>query len=408
MGTMKLPLEGIRVVELATHVAVPMVGRLLADWGAEVIKVENPSGDEWRILGRNYGVPINEDDNPVFTMPNAGKELVALNLKSAEGKEVLLKLLDEADIFICSVRMKSMQKMGLDYDTLKKRVPKLIYAHFSGFGPEGPDAERPGLDRAAYWAKSGAMIDFSSIGDHPINPLSGFGDATTSTMLLSGILAALLARGKTGEGTFLNTSLYGSALWYAGIGVVLCQEQFGGQFPKDADNPPRPLAHFYQCQDDEWIIMVSVDHDKNFPLVAKAMGLDDYLNDPRFNSSKTMDAEGHGRELTAILQQRFRTKPSTEWAEIFAANDLVYEPVYHVKDTVKDPQALANHYISNVTMPNGLEVSMSTNPVQFSAYGRKAEVQHAGGIGCDTDAVLARLGYTPQQIAQMKADKAVK
>lgn len=150
------PLEGLRVVELGTHVAVPSSARLLAEYGADVIKVESLIGDDWRRSGLNVGLCIDDFCNTVFTIQNNGKKLIALDLKTPEGKDILLKLLERADVFVTNVRMKSLQKLGLDYDTLQKAFPRLIYCHFTGYGHRGPDADRPGFDVAAFWSRVGA------------------------------------------------------------------------------------------------------------------------------------------------------------------------------------------------------------------------------------------------------------
>ena len=153
------PLEGVKVIDLTYFVAGPGAARILADWGADVIKVEGLKGEEWRILGKNYGIPYTAEENALFTAQNANKKFIALDLKKEDGKEALLKLLENADVFISNVRLKSLVKMGLDYDSLKERFPRLIYCHFTGFGYEGPDAARPGFDMAAFWARSGAIVD---------------------------------------------------------------------------------------------------------------------------------------------------------------------------------------------------------------------------------------------------------
>lgn len=407
MEQLTLPLQGYRVVDLSTHLAVPTAGRLMADWGAEVIKVESFGGDEWRILGNIYGVPTADDENPCFTMQNAGKKLVALNLKAPEGKDALLKLLETADVFLCNIRLKSLQKLGLDYESLKERFPRLVYLHFTGYGYEGPDAERPGLDKAAFWAKSGVMADFvGSKGEHPINPLSGFGDATTSSMMLSGVLAALLSRERTGKGTFVTASLYGCALWYACMGLIVRQEPFNNEYPKDADMPLRPLAHFYECSDGEWIMLSNVDHDRLYPIYARILGLDP--EDPRFTSSAAMDKGGYNVDLAALMRAAFKKKTSTEWSKDLEEADLVHERIVHLTDAVKDPQAWANDYLSAVEYPSGLKVTMPTNPVQFGKEFDVQPVRNSGRVGRDTEDVLAGIGYSAEQLAALKESGAIK
>lgn len=211
---MKLPLEGITVVELGTHVVVPNAGRFFADWGARVIKVEAIKGEEWRKVGPSYRTPMTEEENPLFQEQNANKKLIGINLKAEEGKEVFMKLVRKADVFMSNVRMKSLVKLGLDYDSLKRVNQALIYAHFTGYGYDGPESARPGFDMSTFWARSGAMRDWTEPGAFPFKPPGGFGDASTSASFTAGILAALVARQASGTGTLVTSSLHACGIWY--------------------------------------------------------------------------------------------------------------------------------------------------------------------------------------------------
>ena len=155
---MDAPLKGIKVLELGTHVAVPSACRLMAEYGADVIKIETAGGDPWRYSGLNVNLTIDDFSCPVFTIQNNGKRLISLDLKTEGGRAVFMKLLENTDVFCTSVRMKGLAKMGLDYDTLKKKFPKLIYFHFTGYGHRGPDAEAPGFDIASFWSRVGARV----------------------------------------------------------------------------------------------------------------------------------------------------------------------------------------------------------------------------------------------------------
>ncbi|MGD9559069.1 MAG: CaiB/BaiF CoA transferase family protein [Oscillospiraceae bacterium] len=407
MATMKRPLEGVKVVELATHAAGPTTTRMLADWGADVVKVEGTSGDEWRMLGTIYGIPVEDDENPLFNLTNMGKKLVSLNLKDPEGKAALLKLLETADVFVSSVRLKSLQKMGLDYETLKKQFPGLVYTHVTGYGYEGPDSERPGFDRSAFWAKCGALVDWPAKDSPPLLPLSAFGDVCTTTMLVSGTLAALLAKRETGEGSLVSASLYGSALWYHGIGILITQAPYSNVYPKDPKRPLRPLSHFYQCKDGEWINTTTVDHDKVYAPIMKALGLDEYLDDPRFFPAKAMDEGGHSAELCTLIRERMFTKTAEEWGRILQDADIVNERMLHTGEVPNDPQAWANDYLMKAPMPSGTVLAMPANPVQFSEY-EKTSFSPSGPVGQHTDEVLADAGYSPDQLARLRADGAIR
>ena len=189
----KMPLEGIRVVELATVVAAPTASRVLCAFGAEVIKVETKIGDEMRRAGEFEMVVCEDDKNPLFTIQNSGKRLTSIDLKNPDGKAAFLRLLETADVFLTNVRLPSLGRLGLDYETLHKAYPGLVYAHFSGFGPKGPDAAKPGFDSTAFWLRSGPMADWQVPGSFPFTPTYAFGDMATSSAFLSGILMAIIA-----------------------------------------------------------------------------------------------------------------------------------------------------------------------------------------------------------------------
>lgn len=206
----KMPLEGIRVVELATVVAAPTASRVLCAFGAEVIKVETRIGDEMRRAGEFEMVVCEDDKNPLFTIQNSGKRLTSIDLKNPDGKAAMLRLLETADVFLTNVRLPSLGRLGLDYETLHAAYPGLVYAHFSGFGPKGPDAAKPGFDSTAFWLRSGPMADWQAPGSFPFTPTYAFGDMATSSAFLSGILMALIGKKSTGMGTFVSTSLFAS------------------------------------------------------------------------------------------------------------------------------------------------------------------------------------------------------
>ncbi|MGI6093774.1 MAG: CaiB/BaiF CoA transferase family protein, partial [Negativicutes bacterium] len=221
---MEKPLKGLKVIDLSTVIAVPKAARILAEWGADVIKVEPPSGEPMRTMGKTWGVlPYTEDYNPAFQTENMHKRSIVMDLKKEDGKAAFLKLIEKADIFMTNVRMGSLQKLGLGYEELTRINQGLIYAYFTGYGDKGPEKDKPGFDTTAFWSKSGAMIEWVFEGGRPFRPLGGFGDGACASMLLSGILLALYKRKLTGEGEIITTSLYANALWLNSGGVLMGQ-----------------------------------------------------------------------------------------------------------------------------------------------------------------------------------------
>ena len=201
--TQNLPLSGVRVVELATVVAAPTVGRIMATYGAEVIKIETPGGDGLRPFGKGHCLPTEDGNSPLFDLYNSGKKFTSLNLKTEQGQEAFHRLLTTADVFLTNVRYKGLERMGLDYETLKVKYPRLVYAHFSGFGLKGVDADRPGYDMTAFWMRSGALLDWLLPDSFPMRPTFAFGDVATASAFLSGIMMGLYSRNNTGKGTMV-------------------------------------------------------------------------------------------------------------------------------------------------------------------------------------------------------------
>lgn len=400
--TVKKPLEGIKVVELGTFIAVPTATRWLADWGAEVIKIEGLMGDDWRYAGPGFKTPKDDDENPIFTVQNANKKLLALNLKTEEGLKILFDLLKEADVFITNVRLKSLDKMGISYESIKAVNQKIIYTHFTGYGYEGPDASRPGFDMAAFWARTGAMLDWGSKGDFPIKPLGGFGDSAVSSIVAMGILAALFGRTVHGTGTFLTTSLYGAGVWYNATGVVATQEIYGAEYPKHKMTPGSPTNHIYQSSDDQWVIVTLGNYERQAAGFYRLLGLDSFADDP--NTATIPILQSHPDTLKALMEAlyaTFRTKTMDEWTKIFDQADIVYEVLKHNADVSKDEQAWANNYLTHVTFESGTKAVMPNLPVQFSEYDTFDRYQPTGRIGRDSESILTDLGYSSEDIDQL-------
>lgn len=390
-----LPLEGMRVVELGTHFAVPAVARMLADWGAEVIKVEGLNGDAWRTVGRNQLCSVTDDENPFFTVPNANKKFLALNLKTPEGKEALTKLIGTAEIFLSNMRLPALKKLGFDYETLSSLYPALIYAHFTGYGYKGPDAAKPGFDSVAFWARSGAMLDWGTKGNFPFLAPTGAGDAMTGSILCAGVLAAVLGKQRTGKGTFVSSSLMGSSIWYNNACVV--STQYGNQFPKDKDHPANPFGWQYQCADGEWLMIGVVDYADAYRKIMPLFGREDLLEDERFNTITAV--QQHLDEAMPIFRAGFMQDTRDHWVERIGALNIVIGKIGHLSELATDPQAVANGFVKPVTFPSGRTVAMPTVPVEFSAYETGEAYEPTGSIGRDTESILMELGYTKEQVA---------
>lgn len=403
--TISLPLEGLKVVELGTHMAVPSATRFLADWGAEVIKVESLRGDEWRTIGNLYKTTASDEENPLFTVANANKKFIAIDLKNSHGKKIMIDLLKSADAFVTNVRLKSLEKMGLGYADVKTINQKIIYFHFTGFGYNGPDKDRPGFDMAAYWARSGAMVDYGDTGAYPIKPFGGFGDSTTGANIAAGVLAGLQGREKTGKGTFVSSSLLSSALWYNSTAVVVSQKKYGYQLPNDRNTPMNPFSHIYKCKDNEFINITTLDYDGKWVEITALLNLETYKDDDRFNTLRS--AQKNITELMPILNQAFKQKTCDEWIAILKKTNIVYEKLFHFKDVANDQQAWQNNFLKEVCFENNEKAMLPTTPVHFSNYDLGA-YHTTGIIGRDSQKVLADIGYGTNKYRNLLKDGVIK
>lgn len=401
------PLEGIRILELGTHVAVPSAARLLADFGAQVIKVEGLTGDPYRTFGDQYGTPIEADYNPFFTIHNANKKLLAVDLKSEQGRQILLRLLARSDVFVTSVRTASLKRMGLDYESIRSKFPSLIYYHFSGFGENGPDASRPGFDGAAFWARSGGLVDIVPEGAFPPHPSQAMGDMSSGAMVAYGILTALFGRQRAGRGTFLSSSLYSSAIYYMAAGIVSAQDKFRKKFPQDPFLPENPFRHSYLCGDGEWIMMAAQSYNKAWHRLCGIFGLQDWEEQENYQTEEAARRAGVVPEMVARLNSIFLTRGRDEWADIFHKADIAYEKLYHFRDVSRDKQAWCNSYLSHVVFQGKEDVVLPNSPVQMERYDKKS-LAPQGGVGQDTLEILHNLGFDDAEAENLRRSGVVR
>ncbi len=402
------PLEGIKVVELTTYLAAPTCGRILGEWGADVIKIESVNGDPWRFYGASLGTPTTPDENPVFDFCNANKKNLALDIKDPKGMEILHKLLSEADIFLTNNRVKALKKSGLDYDTLKERYPKLIYAMINGFGEKGPDAEKPGFDTVAYWASGGFMADLrlDEPGSYPIYTPAGVADVSCGTLLFGGICAALYNRERTGKGDKITVSLFGTAVWTMGIMNTITQDKYGYQYPKKRYDS-KPVAIPYQCADGEWMMVTVLEYKRYFPTLCKVLGIPELANDPRYIDEPTMMQPENKANLVRIFEERFRTKTAAEWDKLLTEADIVHDRLRHFKEINKLEQVRVNRFMDEVTFRNGTKAWMPRPCIMSENLGYPdAEMSHY--IGEDSKQVLSELGYSEAEINELVEKKVVK
>ena len=404
------PLDGVKVIDLTYFVAGPGAARILADWGADVIKVEPSFGDPGRGTGATMSCPTVKDCNPFYTAYKANKRGLSLNLKSDEGKAVLYKLLESADVFVSSYRTGALKRLGLDYDSLSKKFPHLIWAQINGFGDFGPAKDNAGFDTVAFWARSGAMIDITEKDTSPVNPLIGFGDATTSCSLSGGICAALYQKAKTGKGCKVMVSLFAQAIWSESAGMV--STQYGDEYPKTRLNPGSPVMDTFKSADDKWFYMSILEPDRYNDALMKELGRNDLVGDPRYCTA--VAAKAHSSELVEILSAEFAKHTMDEIAAMFARADIAYDRVQHIKEVLDDPQALENMYIIPVENRDGTVTKQPMTPIRFATT-EPARIEdiaptmerQAPLVGEHSAEILKEHGYTDEDIQKLVDSKVV-
>lgn len=393
------PLEGIRVIELANYVAAPIVGRICADMGAEVIKIEGRGGDAWRATSMGH-TKTGHDENPLFDIFNVGKKSISLNMKTEDGKELLFKLLEDADILITNTRNQSLVKLGLDYESLKDRYPRLIYATLTGYGYEGPDCNAPGFDNIAFWSRPGFSADMSidAPGSYPVNSRYAMGDTIAGTTLFGGVMTALYQRERTGKGDFVTMSLYNAGIWAFGGSIVMAEKPYCHEFPEKR-NFGVPTNLPYRCADGEWIRCTFFEFERYAERFFGALGMTDVLHE--LGLVTMADAIDAAEKLVPLFEKAFAAKTSDEWLQTFRELDVVCGRVNHFRDVLEDEQAWANDYIQKYQCQNGAERILPTCPVRLGSQGAFA-LGKPVMYGENNEDILTSLNYTPEQIKALK------
>ncbi len=359
------PLAGVRVIELGVWVAGPACAGVLADWGAEVIKVEPPSGDPQRNI---FGA-LGQGDQPAvppFEIDNRGKKSVVIDLQSAEGKERMLELLGTSDAFVTNVRLAALQRLGLDPEAVRRRFPRIVYGIITGYGLVGPDAHRPGYDIGGYWARSGLAHTLVPPGANPPANRSGQGDHVTGMSLVAGVSAALFDAQRTGKGRLVSTSLLRNGMYNIGwdIGIQL---RFGKrESTRPRENGRAPLMLNYFAGDGKAFWMLALEGDRHWPALVAAID-SDRLRVPQFETAKMRLA--NNTELIATLDELFVQRPMSEWVERFDEHDVWWAPLNSIVEVIEDPQARAAGAFVQMSPRDGeAPYEAVNNPVDFDGY----------------------------------------
>ncbi|MGB3626206.1 MAG: CaiB/BaiF CoA-transferase family protein [Henriciella sp.] len=391
-------LEGLRVIEYATYMAAPGAGSILSDWGAEVIKVEPPGGDPIRKFFRTLGTDI--QDNPVFDFDNRGKKSIAIDTRTDEGNAILRELAETADVFLTNVRPGGLARSGLDYDSLKEANPKLVYCSLTGYGLDGPDADKPGFDIASFWARSGLAHTTIPKGGEPFPCRTAYGDHTTSIAAAAGICAGLVEASRTGKGRLVEASLLRTALFTVGSDFAI--QLFFGRLgsTKARHKQTVPIMNFFKTSDDHWLCIVARQGESDWGPICKTIGREDLIDDERFNTAKGRRA--NSVDCVDILDAGFGSMTKEEAARRLDENSIAWSPVQTLAEAAADPQVKAAGGIVQVpsSAGDGSSFASPASPVRFPGAddGPKGP---APGYGQHTRDVLLSLGKDESEIDQL-------
>jgi len=397
--TIDRPLAGIKVVELAMWVAGPSCSAVLGDWGADVIKLEDPNGGD-PIRGAVTTRAMTETRVvPPYELDNRNKRSVAVDLRRAEGVEFAMKIIEHADVFITSLRVETLARMKLDYASMASRNPRLVYASLNGYGHRGPDKNRPAFDYAAAWARSGIMHTVAEPGQAPPAQRPGMIDHAAGLGLAGAISAALLQRVRTGHGCEVNISLFQMGLWMNATDLTI--GLISGKPPEQESRGERtnPLWNSYQCKDGGWIYFVMIQSDRHWPDFCAALGHAEWRDDARFKDFG--GRRKNSREITRLIDEAIASRTREEWGPIFDRHNLIWAPVQTEAEVMLDRQAEAVGAFVDIEHPNIPGCRVVNSPVEFGV-GPHPAYRHAPELGAHTEEVALEAGLSWEEIAKLK------
>lgn len=380
------PMDGFTVVELGVWVAAPATGAILADWGADVIKIEPPAGDPARTFAAMMG--LDGEVNPPFEMDNRSKRSIVLDLGTPAGRDTAVELLSTADVFVTNLRPAALHRLGLDHESVAAINPRLVYGLITGYGTEGPDADRAAYDVAAFWARAGIADLLTRPGATPPFQRGGMGDHSAGMTLAAAVCAALLAQTRTGAGQLVTTSLYRQGAYTVSFDLntlLLTGQQV---VIGERESMANPCMNNYAAGDGRRFWIVGLQGERHWPALCRAVDRTDWLTDPKY--AKPRDRFVHARELIACLDEIFATRPLADWATVFDGEpDFFWSPINSLDDVVADEQFHAAGGI--VYVPEGdSSIPMVATPADFSAT-PWAPRTVAPKLGEHTDEILAEL-----------------
>ena len=391
------PMGGVRVVELGVWIAGPAAGGILADWGADVVKIEPPSGDPARTFGRMLGSDL--PFNPPFELDNRGKRSIVVDLSREEGRDLAEKLVAGADVFLTNVRLGALERLGLDPVSVTARHPRLVYAAVTGYGMEGPERDRAAYDISAFWARSGLAHLLTSPGREPPFQRGGMGDHGAGMAAAAGVAAALLSRSRTQRGQVVSVSLLRHGAYTIGFDLNTALRLGTSIGVGSRSEMGNPAINSYRDSAGAWFWLVGLEGERHWPDLARAVGRPEWLTDERFATAR--GRRRNARTLISLLDEIFATRTTAEWASVFDEEGVWWAPVQTVDQVLADPQLRAAGGF--VDVPDGATTAtMIATPVDFSATPWSARSMPPEP-GQHTDEILGELGCDPEVIAALRS-----
>jgi crotonobetainyl-CoA:carnitine CoA-transferase CaiB-like acyl-CoA transferase len=400
-------MEGIRVLEVAQFTFVPAAGAVLADWGADVIKVEHAEhGDAQRGLSRLMGMPVGDSFAPLMEHPNRGKRSIGLALEKPGARAVLGELIRTSDVFLTNFLPSARARLGIELDDVRKINPGIIYVRGSGFGSQGPEADRGGYDSSAFWARGG-----SALGTTPADydglcpmPAGAYGDSIGGMTIAGGIAGALFARERTGEPSVVDVSLLGVGAWANALSVGFALLA-GGPLPRRTSKtaPTNPVVGNYQTADDRWLVLAMLQPGRYWPEFCRVIEREDLITDDRFADTERLME--NAAAAAAIIADVIAAHTLAEWTARFAGMEGQWAIAQDAWEVGQDPALRANGLIAEMTDADGVRRELVANPVQFDEV--PASISRAPQFAEHTDEILAELGMSDEKLIELKLAGAV-
>ncbi|MDT5014020.1 MAG: hypothetical protein QOD39_180 [Mycobacterium sp.] len=403
------PMDGVRVLEVAQFTFVPAAGAVLADWGADVIKVEHAeTGDAQRGLSALMGMPVGSGSfAPLMEHPNRGKRSIGLALEQPEALEVLHELIRTSDVFLTNFLPRARRRLGIELEDVRRINPDIIYVRGSGFGATGPDSDKGGYDSTAFWARAG-----SALGTTPVDydglcvmPAGAYGDSLGGMTIAGGIAGALFARERTGETSVIDVSLLGVGAWANALSVGFALLEGGPPARREPGNSARtnPLVGNYRTADNRWLVLAMLQPGRYWPEFCRHIDREDLITDERFATTEAL--MGNAPTAADIVQEVLATRPLADWVARFGGMEGQWAIAQDPWEVGQDPAVRANGLIAEVIDSEGTTRELVANPVQFDE--KPAQLTRAPQFAEHTDEILRALGKSDDELIDLKISGAV-